>query len=249
MLGFNGGLIGATRTTSIRASNPGVWLLREQAAAISRGQWPGDTRPGSLVLLGEGDNGSTDFIDNSTNNFTPTIFGNTQISTAEKKYGLSSIYFDGSGDYLAYASNAAFAFATGDYTIQFWIYRLAQTSMNIIDMRNGGTSAVAPVVWFNGANLNYYTAGAGRIAGGSVVSNQWHHIALCRSGTSTRLFLNGTQTGSTYTDSNNYITTGVRIGASHDAGSATNFVNGYIDDLQIIKEGLYTSSFTPPEAL
>lgn len=77
----------------------------------------------------------------------------------------------------------------------------------------------------------------------------WTHIALCRSGSSTRLFLDGVQTGSTYTDTNNYLGPANRpvIGASGLSlgGSA---LNGYIDDLRITKFARYTANFTPPTA-
>ena len=84
-----------------------------------------------------------------------------------------------------------------------------------------------------------------------MVNNTWHHIALSRSGTSTRLFLDGVQVGSTYTDSNNYL-----VGASRPIFGASGFntadVNylGYIDDFRITRGyARYTSTFTPPDKL
>ena len=56
----------------------------------------------SLLLHGDGTNGSTTFKDDSINNHTITAYGNAQISTAQSKFGGSSIYFDGNGDYLIY---------------------------------------------------------------------------------------------------------------------------------------------------
>jgi hypothetical protein len=64
------------------------------------------------------------------------------------------------------------------------------------------------------------------------------------------MFINGTQSGSTYTDSNNYGTTApLGIGTYWASGSpaTVSTLNGYIDDLRITKGyARYTSNFTPP---
>ena len=86
-----------------------------------------------------------------------------------------------------------------------------------------------------------------RITGGVVPASQWVHIALSRSGTSTRLFMDGLQTGSTYTDTLNYIASPVRIGDGNDGVSPTASFSGYIDDFRITKGiARYTANFTPP---
>lgn len=248
MIGFNGGLIGSRRGVSV-LSAPGVWALQEQVVSRSENQWPIVIHP-SLLLRFEGSNGSTTFTDNGPFNFTPSVFGNAQLSTAEKKYGSSAGLFDGNGDYINYASNTDLGIGDSDFTIQFWIYRLSQVSMNIFDMRGGVTVTVAPTIWFNGAAINYYFNGANRIAGASVANNQWNHIALCKAGSSTRLFLNGAQTGATFSSTATYNTSSpIRLGAAHDGSGTSNFVNGYIDDLLFVKTALYTSNFTPPGAL
>jgi hypothetical protein len=79
-----------------------------------------------------------------------------------------------------------------------------------------------------------------------LVINTWYHIAVSRSGTSTRLFVNGTQEGDTYSDSTNYLTntTEMRIGQSFDAGFPDN-VNGYLDEIRISNSARYTTTFTP----
>jgi hypothetical protein len=108
MIGFNGGLIGKDRSTSASQSVPGVWTLREQLKAKRSLLWPSeDPYYGnvSLLLRGNGTNGSTTIIDSSPSPKTVTAFGNAQISTAQSKFGGSSIAFDGTGDYLDVGSN------------------------------------------------------------------------------------------------------------------------------------------------
>jgi hypothetical protein len=79
-----------------------------------------------------------------------------------------------------------------------------------------------------------------------LVINTWYHIAVSRSGTNTRLFVNGTQEGSTYSDSTNYLTntTEMRIGQNFDAGFPDN-VNGYLDEIRVSNTARYTTTFTP----
>jgi hypothetical protein len=91
-----------------------------------------------------------------------------------------------------------------------------------------------PTLYFNATSLFYYANGGNRITGGVVPASQWVHIALSRSGTSTKLFINGLQGGSTYSDSNNYIDSPARVGGAND-GSSVASLNGYLDDIRITK--------------
>lgn len=82
-------------------------------------------------------------------------------------------------------------------------------------------------------------------------TNTWYHVAVSRQGTSLRAFIDGTQLGTTQTNSVNYVRVNsdpLYIG-QYFAGSANRYLNGYIDDLRITK-GLarYTANFTPPTA-
>ena len=74
-----------------------------------------------VLLHGDGTNGSTAIVDSSTNNHTVNVNGNAQISTTKSKFGGSSMYFNGSGDYLTIPNNSSFDFGYGDFTIEFWM--------------------------------------------------------------------------------------------------------------------------------
>jgi hypothetical protein len=133
-----------------------------------------------------------------------------------------------------------------DFTLESWIYRNVSGAQHIIlDFRTTLTQN-APVVFITSANiLAYFVNGANRITGTTVSTGVWHHVALSRSGTSTKLFFNGTQVGSTWTDTTDYIQSPLTIGSRFD-GAAGNF-NGYIDDVRISKGvARYTANFTPP---
>jgi len=203
---------------------------------------------------------SNRFIDSSTNNFAITVAGTPSVQrfspfSPSSAYSTSTIggsgYFDGSGDYLTAPSNAAFSFGTGDFTVEGWVYPNAVTGGNakvIVDLRGGSylNSQVAVAIYNGGWLINI--GGTQVISGGVAVINQWSHFALVRSGTNLKLFINGVQTGSTYSDSNNYSSYGEYIG--NLAGGLAGYETvGYISDIRILKgTALYTSAFTPPTA-
>jgi hypothetical protein len=64
------------------------------------------------------------------------------------------------------------------------------------------------------------------------------------------MFINGTQSGSTYTDANNYgATAPLGIGTYWNGSSpvTTDTLNGYIDDVRITNGiARYTANFTAP---
>lgn len=194
---------------------------------------------------------SNRFIDNSSNNFTITLVNSPTISSAQpftpnssySTYG--SGYFDGSGDYLNVASNAAFAFGTGDFTVEFWVYPTVNARQDWFDLDDGTNRLL---LYYDGTNIVYYitpTIGAA-ITGSAPVFNSWNHISVARSSGSSKLFLNGVQTGSTYSDSKNYTAMPLYVGKD---GAGSTYITGYMTDLRIVKgTAVYTSTFTPPSA-
>jgi hypothetical protein len=73
----------------------------------------------SLLLYGNGTNGSTTITDNSPSPKTVTAVGNAQISTAQSKFGGASIAFDGTGDYITVPDSSAFVLGLSNepYTV------------------------------------------------------------------------------------------------------------------------------------
>ena len=191
-------------------------------------------------------------LDNAMMNDLETV-GNAQISTSVKKYGTGSMYFDGTGDYLYIPSSPNLAFGSGDFTIEFWLYLsalpLVSLFYSVYDNRPASQGAY-PLIYVDNTTgtLKYWVNSADRITGSNLSTSTWYHIAISRSSGSTKMFLNGTQTGSTYTDSTVYLQSYLTIGANALNTSLSN-LNGYIDDLRITKGyARYTSNFTPPTA-
>ena len=201
-----------------------------------------------LLLPFDGSNGATATSDLSDNNHSVTFAGNAQISTAQSKVGGSSIYFDGSGDYISTPSSSAFAFGTADFTIELWVRRTGTGSYPyVFDCRSGGSEAVVPAIWLlhtDNYKPQYYVNSAARISSSVGLSvDTWYHIAIVRSSGTTTMYMDGSSVGS-FSDSFSYIAAPLRIGDYSNGGYG---FTGYVDDFRTTKGiARYTSSFTPP---
>lgn len=174
-------------------------------------------------------------------------FGDAKLSTSIRKFGTASLALDGTGDYAFVQSNIDFAYGTSAFTIEMWVYRtVSGITQVLLDQRTTNPTNYAPVIFINASNALQYNDGAASVITGAttVPLNAWSHVAVSRDSTSTRLFLNGVQQGTTYTDTRNYIQTPVTIGSRFN--NTQNFT-GYIDDLRISKGvARYTANFTAP---
>ncbi len=174
--------------------------------------------------------------------------GGAAISTAQSKFGGSSMAFDGTTDYVVQPSSLNYGYGTGDFTIEFWLYLNSTGLQTIVSNLSAATGGVQPHIYIN-TTIRYYTNSADRITGAALSAGQWYHIAVSRGSGSTRLFVNGTQSGSTYADTNNYTIAPLGVGTYWEAGApfTTSTLNGYIDDLRITRGyARYTANFTAP---
>lgn len=190
-----------------------------------------------LLLHGNGSNGSTTFTDSSSSPKTVTAYGNAQISTAQSKWGGSSIALDGTGDYFSIADEGAFAFA-GDYTVEF------QAMANLAEDTATLCSADSSVYLYG----NYFDGGPFALTGLALDSNPatWKHIAITRFGTTVRFFQDGVLKGSTGTVSGEvHYYTGLNFGRYVAANAY--FKTAYLDEIRLTAGiARYTADFTPP---
>ena len=156
-----------------------------------------------------------------------------------------SVFFDGDDPKLSIATSTDFALGTDDYTIEAWVrFNRIDTYQSIIDFRAASNGNYPFIVRDTDGDLYYYINGSRLIDNiPARENNTWHHIAVVRSSGTTNFYLNGVSEGNA-SDSTNYIADNpVLIGAAHGNG---NDMFGFISNLRITKEALYTSTFTPP---
>ena len=186
--------------------------------------------------------------------------GNAQISTTQSKFGGSSMYFDGTGDWLIAKDNNLLNLGTGDFTVEFWVLRTTSwnaTAQSLISKGgynfSGANVAGWSLVWTSGNSLTFSIGSSGtdyNFAGSSTTftANVWSHVAITRSGSSLKCFVDGTQLDTTKTTTNDGSTSsyGLLIGSTFNN---VNPLTGYIDDLRITKGyARYTANFTAPTA-
>jgi hypothetical protein len=179
--------------------------------------------------------------------------GDAKVNTSVYKYGTGSIAFDGTGDYLlTYPPNTQqFAFGTGDFTVEFWVYvtSVAASFQHIYDSRPASTDGAYACIRLSGSTLQYVVSATVQITGPSISVNTWYHIAVSRVASQTKMFVNGTQVGSTYSDTTSYLNPANRPaigGWGYTLGGGYS-LSGYIDDFRVTKGfGRYPYNFTPP---
>ena len=203
----------------------------------------------NTTLLLNGTNAG--IYDLTTINDIQTI-GNAQISTTTAKFGTGSMYFTGSStSYLQVAGQAVartLAFSTGDFTVELWVNFAANNSTYNPFIR-GDTSGQFDLGYDASAALLKYSGSSTVISASWTPSlSTWYHVAVARSSGTSKLFVNGTQVGSTATgDTNNYTANDFKIGGS--SFSSSHLMNGYMDEIRItMGYARYTANFTAPTA-
>jgi hypothetical protein len=196
------------------------------------------------------------FIDDSSNNFSISSFGNTSVQrfspfNPTAPYSTSVIggsgYFDGSGDSLSVASNSAFDFGTGDFIVQMWIYGTSVgggTERFLFDTRATGSDSGLAIYISDTSVLSVTSSNAVRATAGTISANTWTYITVSRLSGTLRAFVNETSgTGVSYGSS---ITAPGSLRLGIRLSDIAPFV-GYITDARVVK-GSGVSSVTLPSA-
>ena len=205
-----------------------------------------------LLLPFDGVNGATTTSDLSNKNHTLTFGGTAQLSTAQSKFGGTSLLLDGNSDYVnAGGSNSSFTWGTSDFTIECWIYL---NSIGAYENIFSHSSPSVGIEWgLDGSSgFKIYMGGGSWFVNGTVTSSsgistgQWIHVALVRNGSNFDTYVNGTKGGTTASSATSISapSNNPYIGCNRGTGG---FIDGYIDDFRItIGRARYTSSFTAP---
>jgi hypothetical protein len=222
----------------------------------------------TLLLNTSATNGAQNntFLDSSTNNFSITRNGDTTQGSFNPYMpsGYWSGYFDGNGDYLTLADNAAFELGAGDFTIEAWIYPTAYANLNngvyYSDIFSKDQNLLREFGFYISGTASSYTAlrfiGFSNnttftdIIGTQTFNlNTWYHVAAVRSGNNVYLYVNGVQVNSTTAFSQTIQDTAsvVYVGARLFDASNLYYFPGHISNLRLVKgTAVYTANFTPP---
>ena len=188
----------------------------------------------------------------------PIVEPGAILSESNKKFGRSSLLLSndtsqslGANGWLDYVINNAFTFGTGNFEIDLQMYPAtvgSSRSKIIFDFRESSPTEVALMLRISTDNVLIVNLdGVDVITGTTVFSDStpdWHHVAISRTGQVLKLWLDGVQEGSDYTDNSDYPPlTKLRVGASYTGFQG---FDGYIDEFRI---RTISSDFTAPYAV
>ena len=204
----------------------------------------------SLLLYFDGENNSTTFVDSSVNKQEITRFGDTKISTAQSKFGGSSGYFDGTGDYLRIPYNSTFNFSLGDFTVECWFNCSSFASAKtLISKSTHGSNYDFCIILLNATTIGCWSNGTGtnlQVTVPTMLVDTWYHVAFVRGGGTNTFYLNGVSYGSNTMGISNASQVYIIIGGNA-WDNPTDLFQGYIDEFRITNEvARYTGNFTPP---
>lgn len=169
--------------------------------------------------------------------------GTVTTSTAQKKHETTSIAINSGGSgtsYLIIPDSRTKKFETDDYTVEAWVYLTTVTGYQLL-WYHGGSNYVRS----NGTTIEMSAGGTASTGSGSLSANTWHHIAQCRSGTTVRLFVDGT---AVYTQTNNTAAHSDTVDWYLGSTGSTHYMYGYMEGFQILDTAKYTANFTAPTA-
>ncbi len=190
------------------------------------------------------------------------IAGGASISTAQAKFGTSSLRIDGvNGSYAGAAvtkPHGDFQIGSDDFTLDFWV-RLDSAATTQHLFCGGIGSNYLPLIWHDGTtgqvNLNLSSDNASwnianNLVFGTIASTTQTHIAVTRSGSTVYAFVNGTL-GLTVAVSTASLWPSAAVPTPFLGRNVagTQSLAGYIDEFRLKRgQAAWTSSFAPPAA-
>jgi hypothetical protein len=227
------------------------------------------TLPIKFMINQNGANNSTTITD-AMGNHTITRYGNTKWDTGEYKFGTSSLYFDGNGDYLTMADHTHWWFKndSNGWTAEMW-YKQRNTSgedgygraalFGQSGLSSGGNGNPRQFLYRNGGTVSlwHYAMGATPDGAGNIGENQglanledgnWHHIVQVfeHNGGNGKLgfAIDGTW-GTTQADvstfsPNSSVNTTFNIGRANASNGSASQMSGYVDSFRLTHKNIYT---------
>ena len=193
----------------------------------------------------------------STSTYNAAFTGATRITENYSYNGSNytnwSYAFNGSSEYFVFPVSGVLAVGYQSYfTIEAWIRFEEKAGIGTIISNWGGTAAkrqyALRIQDNNTLTFHWapYSTTSAICTSGALTPGVWYHVAITRSGSTFRLFVNGTQVSSGTSSSNPNDSNTTQVGRIVTT-SATNYFKGLIDELRVTGGvARYTGNFTPP---
>jgi hypothetical protein len=187
-------------------------------------------------------------------NIVLTRNGGPVLKKRFKKFGESSAFFNGAVDYLSAPDSDSWYFGDAPFTVELQV-RANSYSANTTFISQVADSNNFWTLGYNTTNGFTFRALSSGVEIANVThsnttgytSNSFHHVAICRNGTSFNLYRDGVSLGS-QTTSNVMPDINASLEISRqNVSSSYNYFNGFIDELRISHIARYSSNFVSPE--
>lgn len=216
-----------------------------------------------LLVHANGIDAATSTTDNSSVGRALTFANDAQLDTAQKKWGLSSLLFDGVNDYISAPLSTDFDFGADPFTVECWVrFSSVASTQAFVNVWHGSNTDLSWTFIWNTVptpdKLVFVISTDGTNEINAVYetwapsTNTWYHIAATRdSDDDWRVFVDGTRLGSGATNNTSVIkaaTQPLYAGSQNNlADLPTNDLDGWLDDIRVTKGAArYTSDFTVP---
>ena len=249
---LNGKIAAATggkpiyNTTDDYGDVKGSGYVTDSSAGTTNGTGLVFAVPGDSVASGTCDVHQS--INTGSSNVAMTNSGVVVATDESRLYG-SSLYFNGSSHLLNTNDNADFTL-DGDFTVEWWLKCTETSNAHQIwgDYYEDGSNTSGEFHFVYEANNQRYSLYSN--PHGSVLvdvpAKYWHHVAVTRSGSTTKVYVNGTlKVTSTQWGTNTLGLGGnYRLGRNGNDGDG---LIGWLNDFRIYKGVVkYTANFKPP---
>ena len=184
--------------------------------------------------------------------FTLTFSASDSVNaaTTAQSFSLSfdvsgSVFFYGGNDVVSNAGHSIISpvsndlvIGTNDFTIEFWVWSDNFNAAGcIFDMRESHSTSL--MLNTNGSGQFRFYANSGyRITSEAVSARTWNHVAIQKASNVTKMYVNGKEQSTSYSDSNNYTGNKVYLGTERDLSTG---MHGYLSNYrQVVGSNAYT---------
>lgn len=209
-----------------------------------------------LLLHMDGTDGATFFEDDNGVRAPNTgiAFGGAFITTADSKFGGSSLDTQSASTSTRVFPQLPIEFGTGDLTLEAWINIQADFSTTgtvVFTLRTSFSDPSEVAFGVNSSPNNFFVRlGTTSYTSSSFTWNTdtWYHLALVRNSGSVNFYIDGTL-DSAYTNLSYTQDLPARtLGIASLTYAGVRAMPGYIDEVRVSNTARYTSSFTAPTA-
>lgn len=176
---------------------------------------------------------------------TVNVYGNTVISSFERKFGTGAGYFTTDGDLIDIVSDADMQYGFSSYTLEAWV-NLTQNGRKQYLVNKGLTPSTTFGMWIGADNKLTGQHGTTAFTSTNTLSTgTWYHVMMSRDLSNTnRLFINGNLEVTTTSSASVSNADSLTIGGYTSVPSLS--LRGYIDEIRVSTTARYTGAFTPP---